>query len=249
MRRHMGFAVAVSALALSMLACQVVEFIPGVQPTTIHGSGNLETQEESFTGFNKVDASHSFEVEISQSEEFSVVIRADDNVMEYVEVTKVGSTLKIGLEPGRDYNLRNVTLEATVTMPVLTGLTLSGASHGDITGFESTEPLDLDLSGASSVRGDIEAGDANFEFSGASTADLTGSAQNLTVDASGASDANLAEFAVTNANVDASGASEVTVNVSGTLDVDASGASHVYYLGDPTLGKIDTSGASTVREK
>ena len=51
------------------------------------------------------------------------------------------------------------------------------------------------------------------------------------------------------ANVEASGASEVTVNASGRLDADASGASDVYYLGSPILGRIDTSGASSVERK
>jgi hypothetical protein len=31
--------------------------------------------------------------------------------------------------------------------------------------------------------------------------------------------------------------------------VGASGASHVYYVGNPTMGKIDTSGASSVERK
>jgi hypothetical protein len=51
---------------------------------------------------------------------------------------------------------------------------------------------------------------------------------------------DLSAFSVVDANVEASGASQVTVNVSGRLDVDASNASHVTYLGSPTLGKMDS---------
>jgi hypothetical protein len=54
---------------------------------------------------------------------------------------------------------------------------------------------------------------------------------------------------VADADVEASGASKATVNPSGRLDADASGASSIYYLGSPTLGKIDTSGSSTVKPK
>ncbi|HEY4667183.1 MAG TPA: hypothetical protein VIH26_07755 [Anaerolineales bacterium] len=39
------------------------------------------------------------------------------------------------------------------------------------------------------------------------------------------------------------------VNLSGTLDVEASAASEPSYLGNPTLGSLNTSGASTVRKK
>jgi hypothetical protein len=138
------------------------------------------------------------------------------------------------------------TREAEVTLPELTGLDLSGACHGAITGFSSTKALDVDLSGASHLLGNIDAGDAWFDVSGASQVNLSGSARDVVIDASGASQVKLADFPVDDATVEASGASKVTVNPSGRLDADASGASRVHYLGDPTLGDIDTSGASDV---
>ena len=78
---------------------------------------------------------------------------------------------------------------------------------------------------------------------------LTGSGGNLTLDASSSSDADLSQFPVVNASMDVSGASSVTVNASGILNVDASSASIVYYLGNPSLGEIDTSSAASVEPK
>jgi hypothetical protein len=217
--------------------------------TAIRASGNIVTREEDISGFDRVDASHAFKVEITQADTFSVVLRIDENVLDYLEVAKRGNTLRIGLEPGRGYTTGKVTMEATVTMPELTGLELSGACKGTITGFKSAKSLTVDVSGASHVRGDIESGDASIDASGASEVVLSGSAGDLTADASGASGIDLADFPVGDANVGASGASRVTVNASGTLDADASGASHVLYLGSPTLGNVDTSGASSVKRK
>jgi hypothetical protein len=217
---------------------------------SITGSGNVVTREEAITGFDKVDASHAFTVDISRGDTFSVVVRVDDSLLEYLEVVKQGSTLKIGLKPGYNYHVTNVrTTEAEITMPELTGLDLSGASDGTITGFTSTKALAVDLSGASSLEGDIEAGDSLVDLSGGSDLTLSGSGQDLTVDASGASEVDLADFPIADANVDASGASTVTVNASGTLNVDASSASHVYYLGNPTLGTIDTSSGASVESR
>jgi len=216
---------------------------------SITGSGNVVTQEFALAGFDKVDVSHGFKVDIGQGDTFSVVIRIDDNLVQHLEVVKQGSTLKIGLKPLRSYTIRNATLEAQVTMPELTELDLSGGSHGSISGFKSTKALDVDLSGGSHFRGDIEAGDASFDVSGGSHVTLSGSAQDLTIDASGGSHVNLADFAVTDADVEASGGSEATVNPSSRLDADASGGSRVYYLGSPTLGQIDTSGGGSVERK
>jgi hypothetical protein len=216
---------------------------------SIAGSGDLVTREEAIAGFDKVDASHSFKVEVRQGEAFSVIVRVDDNLVKHLRVVKQGSTLKIGLKPNRIYNIRRATMQAVVTMPELTGLDLSGASQARVTGFKSTQALDVDLSGASHLRGDIEAGNARFDLSGASEATLTGSAQDVTIDASGASEIDLTDFPVADAKIELSGGSEAIVKPSGRLDVNASGGSDIYYLGSPTRGEIDTSGGSSVKPK
>ena len=64
----------------------------------VEGSGNLDTQEMDFSGFTRVDVGHAFEVEIVQSASYSVSITADDNLFEYIEVSKKGEILKIGLK-------------------------------------------------------------------------------------------------------------------------------------------------------
>jgi hypothetical protein len=235
-----------SSILVALLAAALVA---GCAPVSITGSGDVVTREEEITDFQEVSISHSFEVDITQGDSFSVVIQVDDNIVKHLEVVKQGDTLRIGLKPGRSYNVRSATLQAEVTMPELRRLDLSGGSDATLTGFKSTAALDVDLSGASSLRGDIEAGDARFDLSGGSDLTLTGSAQDVTIDASGSSELDLADFPVADVDVHASGSSNVTLNLGGRLDVDASGASHVIYLGSPTLGKIDTSGSSTVRPK
>ena len=135
-------------------------------------------------------------------------------------------------------------------MPELTGLDMSGSSHVTITGFKSAQALVVDASGASHLQGDIEADTVSFNLGGSSEVILTGSAQNVIIEeAAGSSDVNLTDFPVVDASVKAGGKSQVTVNVSGRLDVDASNGANVYYLGDPTLGTIDTSGSATVEPK
>jgi len=235
------------SLIVVSLACALPE-LPSISPESFTGSGNVVTQEEAISDFDKVEISHSFDVDIKQGDAFSVVIRVDDNLVEQLQVEKFGSTLKIGLKPGVSL-VTNATLDAEISMPELAGIDLSGASDAQISGFKSTNNLTVDLSGSSSLKGDIEASDANFDVSGSSDANLTGSGGNLTLDASGSSDVDLSEFPVADAEIDASGASAVTVNASGRLDVNASGASDVYYLGNPTMGTIETSGASSVESK
>lgn len=213
------------------------------------GSGNVVTREGNFTGFDSLDVSHAFNVEITQGETFDVLIRVDDSFIDDLEVFQEGTTLKIGLKPNRDYTTFNGALEAEVTMPELVGLNLSGSSDATVEGFESTEPFYVRLSGNSSLRGEFEAGDSRFDASGNSSVDLSGGAGYVTANASGDSDIDLASFPAINGTVDASGASTVTVNVIEGLDATASGNSQIYYLGDPNLGVVSESGGSEIRPK
>jgi hypothetical protein len=204
--------------------------------------------QETFTDFDKVDVGPDFTVNISQGEEYSVVLNVPDNLVEFLEVGKEGNTLKIGLKEGGQGILGRKQVE--INMPELTGLNLSGSSDGTITGFKSTKAFEMGLFGESSLKGDIEAGDASFAaFGNSNLTTLSGSGQNVTVVAEGNSTVDLSKFSSTDANVSAGGNSEVTVNASGRLDAQADGDSNVYYLGSPTLGTINTSGSSEVRPK
>ena len=216
-------------------------------PGDLIGSGNLETEEYPFTDFAKVEISSAFEFEIDQSGSCSVNVTADDNVIDYVQVSKEGETLKIGL--GTVQSLGPVTLRASVTMPQLHALTASGASHGTVSGFSSTEDLNITLSGASRVTGDITAGNAEFDIDGASTIQLEGSANDMVTSVDGASHFNLDDFTVNNADVSFGGASSGTINLSGRLDADLSGASTLQYIGEPTMGTINVADSSTLSEK
>jgi len=210
----------------------------------VTGSGNLDTQEMDFSGFTRVDAGYGFEVEILQSDTYSITITADDNLFEYIQVSKEGETLKIGLKPG--YSYVSTTLKAEIAMPDLYELELSGGSHGTVQGFSSSHDLTLDLSGGSRVTGDITAGYADFDLSGGSSVQLQGSANDIVINASSGSHMELANFPVDNADVNLSGGSRGTVNLDGILNADLSGGSHLIYLGTPNMGDIDISGSSTI---
>lgn len=233
--------IALAVVLLASLAC-TIPFVSGVR-----GSGDLVTVDERVSGFDSLNISTSFEVDIIQSQTYSLVVRVDDNIEQYLVIDQRGDTLFLGLEEGRTYT--NVALEAQISMPSLRNLELSGASKANFTQFVSSDPFEVAASGASDVRGDIEAGDVTIDLSGASDLRLSGAGRDLVLDASGSSKVDLEQFPVNDARLDLSGSSEAIVNVSGVLNVSASGASDVTFVGEPQLGDVETSGASSIQRK
>lgn len=231
----------------------------------IPGTGKIVTQNYDLSGFNRIEVSSAFELEITSSDSYSVSVTAYENLFDYIEVYKTTDTLIVRMKPGK---ITTSTHRVVITLPALTYLDLSGASHGEARGFVSSSDLTLnisgassldtvitagkskiDLSGASKIKGSLTAADAVMEISGASRMEIAGTAQTLDIEVSGASTADMFNFAVQDAQTDVSGASTLNLTVNSKLDVEVSGASTLNYKGTAVVGKMDVTGASSFHKK
>jgi hypothetical protein len=228
----------------------------------IVGTGPIVNKTYDNKDFSEVEVANAFEYEITQSNAYSVLITTHENIIEYLDISQSGKTLYIRLKSGR-YTTSDI--KATITMPELERLNITGASRGSAKGFKSANPLEIstsgasqldldieagsttaDVSGASKITGSLKAGNTILTISGASRCELTGSANAANINVSGASHLDAPNFQMQNANVKVSGASHATIFTEGDLSIDASGASSVSYSGHPTIRNLDVSGASKV---
>ena len=230
--------------------------------------GPATSRDYDMKDFTKVRISGAFQMELVQSGSYAVTVTAQEGLFNRIKVAVSGDTLEVGIEntwlPPWGFQRPKV----KISMPDLYSVDLSGASRGTAKGFQSAHDTDVVLSGASSLELDVQAASAGVDVSGAShlsgqlkisqvrikvngasRADLSGSGDSLDLEASGASNAGMESFSAKDVSVDISGASRGTVSASGTLKVVLSGASSLTYSGNPTLGSVDVSGASTIHKK
>jgi len=211
--------IVLSAVMAVALATMIYFWVIPVEPIT---------EELEYSHFINVDVSSAFHVVIIQDTEYRVIISADERIFDKINVTKTGNTLSIRTGPN---TITASAPKATIRMPNLDRLVLSGASIGTVQGFSSSNSFSIELSGASSLKiEDTHVGDFEAKISGASTLTGEGSANNL----------------ISIVSLSLSGASQITVNLEGTLDAIVSGASTLYYIGEPTMGNIDISDTSTI---
>ena len=238
-----------SAIIIVLLVAGIVVIAIGAVFVLFYVSpGTLKTETLEFSGFSTVEAGSAFQVTITQSDTYSVKISAGENIYDRIQVTQEGQTLKIFVSPGVFFGTFDA--KAEITMPNLTSLDISGASHATVDGFNTSDAFAGTVSGASFLElTNFMVGDVDFELSGLSHLTGSGAGSNLTAVVSGGSNLDLTNFQVTNANMDLSGGSHATVKLDGRLDVQASGASSLDYFGEPTLGIINTSGASSINKK
>jgi len=219
-------------------------------------------------GFSRVDLSTAVEFEITQGSGYSVKAEGPERLVKRLKVDVYDDKLKVRLGTGSipfpGFHSRG-SVRVVITMPALAELEVSGACKGTAKGFRSSDDFELELSGASQAEIDIETGRAflsvsgagrltgelkststELELSGASRCELSGSGGDIELDFSGASRGDLHRFQAKNAEVDLSGASSAKITMDGTLDADLAGASSLDYSGNVTLGKTETSGASSL---
>ena len=208
-------------------------------------SSVAQKKEMQFSGFTAVEAKDGFEVEITQSDKYSVTIIADKDLYNNLKVRHQNDTLQVYIDPPYTHIISNK--KALITMPELQQLTLSMNSKGTISGFRSSEDFTLDLALGSRLSGDIEAGNMICTIGSGSNATLIGKANELILDASAGSTMDGAKLELTQASITLNSGSKAIVNAEESMSVDLRLGSSLTYIGDPTITKIEISGGSTMK--
>jgi hypothetical protein len=213
----------------------------------------MARKEFDFTGFTGVEVRNALKAEVRRGDAFSVAVEADEQALADVKVSLAGDRLIAKLEARWGHIglvFKGVSSpKVFVTMPDLSYLELAAASRGEVTGFSELSNFQAVLAGASSLSGDVGAKKMKLEGGAASHFQLSGSASSAEIELSAASNANLEKMSIGDAKIKLGGAASLTINMTGKLDADVSGASSLRWLGTPGLGDVKITGASSFSKK
>lgn len=246
----------------TLLAAALLAALPlaAVQATPDPAGAKKETKEYRLTGFNAIKVSSIYSVDLSRSGKYSVTVEAPDYIMPFLEVHVSDNTLCLEMKDmPRDIRLRMETsrakeVRATVTMPTLTGLEMSGAATlnaGDAI-FPGGKEFELKMSGATHLKGlNVEARQAEIRCSGASNIDLKGSFTKVEAELSGAVkgslDTGIKPGTVGEIELEMSGAAKLTLNAQvRRMDIEANGAVNLEWKGSADDLKLSASGAAKI---
>lgn len=205
-----------------------------------------ETKKFDITDFVAVDVGWGMHLKVTQANDYSIEVRAEEKDFKYLKVEKEGNSLRIYIDK-KNYRMDD-DVYINITMPELTAISLHGGALANVKMDVSGKAFTGELSGGAQLRGELKCSDIDLSLSGGSQAALNGNAGDLSADGSGGSVFKLKEFAVRNVEAELSGGSVVFVRMNGKLNVDASGGSQVKYYGSASIGKMDFSGGAGVTE-
>jgi len=222
------------------------------QKTTVIQDNNAQIRiMGDFTG---VKVSSSIDLYLTQSTSNQVAVSAKDDESRASIVTEViGGVLFIKMEDKKGWfywkGLNDIKARAYVSIKDMDALIGSGATNIHLVNKIASPKLKIKLTGASDLKGELEAATLSINASGASNIELSGLVDDLSIEVSGASDAKLYNLITKGAIVHASGASTANLNVTQLLKAEASGASSINYKGEPVIRENKSSGASSIKHK
>ena len=191
----------------------------------IQGDGNIVEEERLVGPFVGVFLAEGLHGEVTVGPEFSVKIRGDSNLLEYIQLHLREGVLTSELGGGMGL-FPTEPIVVTIVTPTLKQLRAINGTRLSASGI-STENLLLRVSTRSRVS-------------------ISGSARKLTLEAANDSDVQAGQLTAETASIRVSGRTEVRLNVTQEIIGTASGGSSITVHGNPSLNDIDTSGGSQV---
>jgi Putative auto-transporter adhesin, head GIN domain len=179
--------------------------------TGLQGSGVAATDTRDLPPFGAVELAGSNIVTIRVGEEQSVVVRADNNLINHVTTAVQDGSLVIGNIPG-SYTPKSP-MSVTVSVPSLDALTLTGSGVIAVT--------------------DIEASSLTVRLPGSGVLRASGAATKLDVTLGGSGDAQLEQLVASDVRAVVSGSGRIVLTATESLDASVSGSGAIMYGGNP----------------
>ncbi|RZJ69200.1 head GIN domain-containing protein [Flavobacterium sp.] len=214
----------------------------------IVGSGNVKTETRKINGpFDSVKSERGLDVVIVQSDEVSVVIEADDNLLPKIETKLDGKTLVITTEFNSYSNVSSKKI--TVKMPTIKGLEAESGSTMTSEGNLRSEKLELTSSSGSNLKVSVEADKLTADSSSGSGIEVSGKALNFSTSSSSGSHVTAGDLLANEIAADASSGSSILVHPILKLSGEASSGGSVKYNNEPkSFTKDESSGGSVSKE-
>ncbi len=239
MRNLLLFLVLVAIFVVGKRSCHFS--MPG---TGLRGSGASKTEPRAVSDFHAIDLRLAGDVEFSVSDQYSVEVQAQENLLPLLKTEVEHGKLKIyfseNVSSSEDVKIR-------VSGPSFDELTVAGSGEIRAMTALKSDKMDVDVSGSGNVyvlQGEF--GDLDCGISGSGGIELGGTANALEANVSGSGEVDAKTLKTNTLDAQISGSGTVTCHVNQRLKADISGSGEVLYLGEPTVD-ADVSGSGKVK--
>ena len=205
-------------------------------------------QQRAASGYHGVAISGSIELFLTQGNDESVVVSADDPKWRDRIVTEVrDGILHIYLENRSkiqiDWGKNSRGLRAYVSIKDIDYLSSGGSGKVHVDGNLKSDNLKINISGSGNLECGLAVKDLSVGLSGSANVDLKGNAENSDFHISGSGNIRSYDFATAFCKASISGSGNVKITVSKELSAHISGSGNIFIKGDGMIRDYSASGS------
>ena len=236
--------VVIAFVALMFSSCR---YDVHLNDNDIKGSGNIKSETRTIAeDFNGIAVDNAIEVIIEQSDDKSIVVEADDNLLSNITTRVENGILKINSESGHS---TNTTPKVTIKMPIIMKLNSSGSSKIRSINTIICDNLEAIAESSGSIEINVEADTISLETESAGYIKASGKALKLETASSSGSELDAKKLMANEVIAQSNSGSSTTVYPIVSLDASASTGSSIIYLKVPKSLKKESHSGGNVGEQ
>ncbi len=221
-------------LSLTLFSCNFdINMNSGVS-----GNGNVQTVERTITeSFTSIKATEGLDVYLTQSNNESITVEADENLHDLIITEVVDNVLKIHT---RENIGRSSSKKIMVSFKDISAITSTSGSDVYSTNTITTNHLKLKSTSGSDMKLNVDTSILECESTSGSDLKLSGKTKKLIAEATSGSDIKASNLIAESSQVKATSGADITVNTSKELTAKASSGGDIKYYGNPE--KVNKNG-------
>lgn len=246
------FRVLDTVLGLSFAAallCGLLTVLPGTAHAAdqVVAAGPVSNESRQVGEFSAIAVSGGINLKVRQGGKESVEVRAEANLLPYLETVVEGNKLVVRWKKGSNLRVKGSPL-VDITVVKLESLASSGSSDIAVDTLK-TPQLSVSIAGAGDIGFNALTGDElSVKIAGSGDFKASGQVGKLKISVSGSGDVHAQALKAEDVSVSIAGSGDAAVHAAKTLSVSIAGSGDVAYSGDPQV-KSSIVGSGTVARR
>lgn len=214
----------------------------------IKGNGEIKTIIRNVSDYNKIGIGGDFDVTLVKGKEGTITIKAEENLLEYIETEVKKGDLSVKIKKG--YQIRsNKKIEITIPFEEIDGVSLAGSGLIYTNDVINSKEFKLSLAGSGTMDLKISAKDLDTNIAGSGNITLHGNSDKFECSIAGSGNLNGYNLKSTITTVSIAGSGTIKVDALNEIHAKIAGSGNVIYTGNPEIVKSKAAGSGSIKKK
>lgn len=180
----------------------------------ITGNGDVITKTIQTGDYDQISLESSVDVQIVEGTEGAVIVKAESNLIEYVEIELDGDRLKIDFKDGISYSTRKG-IQVTVPVKEISSVSIAGSGDIESNMMLRSSKMNISVAGSGDIKLNTESENLRVSIAGSGDVTLKGRTETLNASIAGSGDIEAYDLKANNVDASVAGSGDIAIYCNG----------------------------------